>query len=59
MSQKIFTSIRFEVLKQHRFIRLLALLDKRLGKRRLKGIIDNTDNESEWFKKWIKLRDTE
>lgn len=41
------------------FIRLLALLDKRLGKRRLKRIIDNIDNEPELFKKWIKLRDAE
>lgn len=41
------------------FIRLLALLDKRLGKRRLKRIIDNIDNEPGWLKKWIKLRDAE
>lgn len=38
------------------FIRLLALLDKRLGKRRLKVLADGVDSEPEWFRKWIKLR---
>ena len=38
------------------FIRLLALLDKRLGKRRLKALADVVDSEPEWFRKWIRLR---
>jgi hypothetical protein len=38
------------------FIRLLALLDKRLGKRRLKALVEGVDSEPEWFRKWIKLR---
>ena len=38
------------------FIRLLALLDGRIGKRRLRPLLDNIDNEPEWFRKWIRLR---
>lgn len=38
------------------FIRLLALLDNRIGKRRLRPLLDNIDNEPEWFRKWIRLR---
>ena len=38
------------------FIRLLALLDRRLGKRRLKKIVENIDQEPEWFRKWVRLR---
>ena len=38
------------------FIRLLAVLDARLGKRRVKALADNIDNEPEWFRKWIMLR---
>lgn len=38
------------------FIRLLALLDKRLGKRRIKALADVVDSEPEWFRKWIRLR---
>lgn len=38
------------------FIRLLAILDRRLGKRRLKDIAENIGNEPEWFRKWIRLR---
>ena len=38
------------------FIRLLAVLDSRLGKRRIKALADNIDNEPEWFRKWIVLR---
>ena len=38
------------------FIRLLAVLDRRLGKRRLKALLDNIDSETEWFRKWIRLR---
>lgn len=38
------------------FIRLLALLDGRLGKRKIKSLVDNVENEPEWFRKWILLR---
>ena len=38
------------------FIRLLAILDKRVGKRRLRPLLDNIENEPEWFRKWIRLR---
>ena len=38
------------------FIRLLAVLDKRVGKRRLRPLLDNIENEPEWFRKWIRLR---
>ena len=38
------------------FIRLLAVLDSRLGKRRVKALVDNIENEPEWFRKWILLR---
>ena len=38
------------------FIRLLAVLDARLGKRRIKALADNIENEPEWFRKWILLR---
>jgi hypothetical protein len=38
------------------FIRLLAVLDGRIGKRRLRPLLDNIDNEPEWFRKWIRLR---
>ncbi|MBR5957222.1 MAG: hypothetical protein IKZ99_02545 [Salinivirgaceae bacterium] len=38
------------------FIRLLAVLDSRVGKRRLRPLLDNIENEPEWFRKWILLR---
>lgn len=38
------------------FIRLLAVMDSRLGRRRVKKLADNIDNEPEWFRKWILLR---
>ena len=38
------------------FIRLLALLDWRLGKRRLKKIVENIGQEPEWFRKWVRLQ---
>ena len=38
------------------FIRLLAVLDARLGKRKIKALVDNMENEPEWFRKWILLR---
>ena len=37
-------------------IRLLAVLDARLGKRRIKALADSIGNEPEWFRKWILLR---
>ena len=40
------------------FVRLLALLDRRLGKRRLKKILENIEQEPEWFMKWARLRAT-
>lgn len=41
------------------FIRLLAVLDARLGKRKVKALMDNIENEPEWFRKWILLRNGE
>ena len=38
------------------FIRLLAVIDARLGKRRIKVLAANLGNEPEWFRKWILLR---
>lgn len=38
------------------FIRMLALLDSRLGKRRIRKLAENVDEEPEWFRKWIMLR---
>lgn len=38
------------------FVYLLALLDRRLGKRRLRKIYDNMENEPEWIRKFILLR---
>lgn len=38
------------------FIRLLAVLDARLGKRKVKALVENIENEPEWFRKWILLR---
>ena len=38
------------------FICLLAVLDRRLGKRRLKKIVENIEQEPEWFRKWVRLR---
>ena len=38
------------------FIRLLAVLDRRLGKRKLKALVDKIDNEPEWFRRWVRLR---
>ena len=40
------------------FICLLALLDQRLGKRRLKKMVENIEQEPEWFRKWVMLRAT-
>jgi len=41
------------------FIRLLVLLDRRLGKRRLKKILENIKLEPEWSRKWVMLRGVE
>ena len=34
----------------------LAVIDARLGKRRIKALADNVENEPEWLRKWIQLR---
>ena len=34
----------------------LAVIDARLGKRRIKALADNIENEPEWLRKWIQLR---
>ena len=49
-------SIEEAISHENYFIRLLAILDARLGKRRIKVLADNIDNEPEWFRKWILLR---
>ncbi|MDE6425567.1 MAG: hypothetical protein K2K89_05470 [Ruminococcus sp.] len=33
------------------FYRILAVLDRRTGKRKIKALLDNIDNEPEWFRK--------
>jgi len=38
------------------FIRLLAVLDARLGKRKVKALMERIEEEPEWFRKWIRLR---
>lgn len=35
---------------------LLAILDRRVGKRRVKAILDNIENEPEWIRRFILLR---
>ena len=49
-------SIEEAIAHENYFIRLLAILDARLGKRKIKELVDNIDNEPEWFRKWITLR---
>ena len=49
-------SIDEAVAHDNYFIRLLAVLDARLGKRRIKALADSIANEPEWFRKWILLR---
>ena len=49
-------SIEESISHENYFIRLLAVLDARLGKRKIKELVDNIDNEPEWFRKWILLR---
>ena len=41
---------------ENRFIRLLAFLDRRLGKRRLKTLLDGVGEEPEWLRGWLLLR---
>jgi hypothetical protein len=38
------------------FLYLLAILDKRTGKRRIKKLYENLDNEPEWIRRFIILR---
>lgn len=38
------------------FIRMLALLDSRFGKRRIRKLAEHVEDEPEWFRKWIMLR---
>ena len=49
-------SINEAIAHDNYFIRLLAVLDARLGKRRIKALADNIENEPEWLRKWIQLR---
>lgn len=49
-------SIDQSLTHENYFIRLLALLDGRLGKRRIKALAEDIENEPEWFRKWILLR---
>lgn len=49
-------SIDESISSDNYFIRLLAMLDSRLGKRRIRKIAEHIENEPEWFRKWIGLR---
>ena len=49
-------SIDQAIMHDNYFIRLHAVLDARLGKRKIKALVDNIENEPEWFRKWILLR---
>lgn len=49
-------SIEDSATNENYFIRLLALLDSRLGKRRIRKMAQYIDQEPEWFRKWIRLR---
>lgn len=37
-------------------LRLFAVLDARVGKRRIQKLLDHIEEEPEWFRKWILLR---
>ena len=52
-------SIEDAINNDNYFIRLLAVLDARLGKRKVKALVDNIENEPQWFRKWILLRNGE
>ena len=49
-------SIDEAIVSDNYFIRLLAMLDARLGKRRIRKMAEHIENEPEWFRKWIGLR---
>ena len=49
-------SIEESLTHENYFIRMLALLDSRLGKRRIRKLAEHVDEEPEWFQKWILLR---
>jgi hypothetical protein len=49
-------SIEESIESDNYFIRMLALLDSRLGKRRIRKMAQYIDQEPEWFRKWIRLR---
>ena len=49
-------SIDEAIASDNYFIRMLALLDSRLGKRRIRKLAEHVDEEPEWFRKWIMLR---
>lgn len=50
-------SFKQSLTHENYFIRLLALLDSRLGKRKIKSLTKSIENEPEWFRKWILLRE--
>ena len=52
-------SIEDAINNDNYFIRLLAVLDVRLGKRKVKALVNNIENEPEWFRKWILLMNGE
>ena len=49
-------SIDESISSDNYFIRMLAILDSRLGKRRIRKMAQYIDQEPEWFRKWIRLR---
>ena len=49
-------SIDESISSDNYFIRMLALLDSRLGKRRIRKLAEHVEEEPEWFQKWILLR---
>ena len=49
-------SIDEAIASDNYFIRMLALLDSRLGKRRIRKLAEHVEEEPEWFRKWIMLR---
>ncbi len=49
-------SIEEAISHDNYFIRLLAVLDARLGKRKIQKLAESVGSEPEWFRKWILLR---
>lgn len=49
-------SIEESLSNENYFIRLLAVLDSRAVRRRIRKIAENIEEEPEWFRKWIGLR---